>query len=225
MATAPRVQAGRPQGREAFFLAWCYERCNKADQAQTLAELQAIAGSFGMTLVLHKKSKGFLHWLEGTRGNVLVLADWREAKPILDGHSRLEEDGQLAELRGLQMCVLAQSDKMYRRASEWAVLIRQGGGMEIGVLHGYSREGVEAFIMQSLEAGSPTNVWEGCGGSPSPTSHIRDGAASSSHSLEATGSTAPRLSLATLMEALQNPEEASRLEEMIQGSMWQTYEE
>ena len=235
MATAPRVHVCRPQEQSTsskFCLVWCYERCNKADQGDTLTELQDIAASFGSDLVLHKKSAGFLSWLEKPRERVFLLADWREAKPIMEGLSR-----QTAAKQPIRvcMCILAQSDKVYRRATEWATLIRQSGGWNIKVLDGYSREGVEEFIMQSIEetmASRASRVVEGPS-SPSQVStfHTRDAAASSSSLPEAgqssfnpseeLGSASSSLSFVTLIRAVQDPQEAARLEEMIQRTMWQ----
>ena len=217
----------RPQEQVDFCLAWCYERCNKADQADTLAELQVIARSFGSSLVLHKKSTGFLNWLEGSREKVCLLADWREAKPIIDGLTRLTAARQ--QHIQLRMCILAQSDKMYRRASEWASLVRQGGGREIAVLDGYSREGVEEFLAQGFEPNEAVHAQE----EPSSsclTSHTRDVGANSSQDAEApprsetagsADSASSTLSLVNLMRAVQDPQEAARLEVMIQRAMWQ----
>lgn len=235
MATAQSAHVCRPQESASsanFCLVWCYERCNKADQGQTLIELQEVAASFGSNLVLYKKSTGFLNWLERATERVLLLADWREAKPIVDGVNLLT--AARSQQFHLEMCILAQSNKTYRRASEWAALIRQGGGRSIKVLDGYSREGVEEFIMQSIE-----DIHASCDGrsdldpASSPAFHTHDFDATSVHSLQEAGSTslqlsegsasasASAISLVSLIQAVQDPEEAARLEEMIQRTMWQ----
>ena len=106
--------------------------------------------------------------------------------------------------------------------------------MEIVVLDGYSREGVEEFIIQSLAETKSVKIQEElCPSSPIP--HTRDVGASSSQSAppgDPSGTTAEspsaafeRFSLGTLMRAVQDPQERARLEEMIQSTMWQPYED
>ena len=70
----------------------------------------------GYQFTCQKKSTGFLRWLEGMEGRVLLITDWREAKPIMEGLSNL---GQIQRI-DILMCVVARSDRMFRRAIDWA---------------------------------------------------------------------------------------------------------
>ncbi|CAE7244636.1 MDH1B [Symbiodinium sp. CCMP2456] len=235
MAPALRAQACWPQ-KQAFHLAWCYERCHKAEQVEALTQLHEVAASLGSTLVCHKKALGFLSWLQSASGNVLLLTDWREAKPIFEGVEHLTEGGP--QNFRVRMCITATSDRIHRRACEWANSIPQRGGWEVVVLDVFTRGGVEEFIVQS--AGEARNFIDYEQGnlvrSPSPT-YTDDVKHNTSHSPSKTSagkldlargsaSLCVRLSMATLKRALQDPDKATKLEEMIRSTMWhQHYED
>eukprot|EP00438_Fugacium_kawagutii_P024681 Skav230608 [mRNA] locus=scaffold168:456321:460659:- [translate_table: standard] len=44
------------------FIAWCYERCNKADQKDILKAISSMASTFRASLVCKKKAHGFMKW-------------------------------------------------------------------------------------------------------------------------------------------------------------------
>ena len=49
-----------------------------------LNEMKDIATSLKCKFRYEKKSMGFLSWMKGRTETVLLVADWREAKPIKD---------------------------------------------------------------------------------------------------------------------------------------------
>ena len=220
------------QQKQAFHLAWCYERCHKAEHVETLTKLHEVAASLGSTLVCHKKALGFLSWLQTASGNVLLLTDWREAKPIFEGVEHMTEGGP--QNFKVRMCITATSGRIYGRACEWANSICQNGGWEVVVLDVFSRGGVEEFIVQSTQEARSFYEQENLVPSPCPT-YIDDVKDKTSHSKTSAGksdlareaaSVCIRLSMATLKSALQDPDKATKLEEMIRSTMWhQVYED
>ncbi|CAE7645568.1 unnamed protein product [Symbiodinium sp. CCMP2456] len=56
----------------------------QAEHGDTRRDLMDLAASFGCKFVHHKKVLGFKSWLEGRKGSMLVIADWREAKPAIE---------------------------------------------------------------------------------------------------------------------------------------------
>ena len=232
MVSALRAQACRQQ-EQAFHLAWCYERCHKAEQVEALTKLHEVAASLGSTLVCHKKALGFLSWLQDASGKVLLLTDWREAKPIVEGVEHLM-DGRPQNFK-VRMCIMATSDRIFRRASEWANSILRGG-WEVVVLDVFSRGGLEEFIVQGSQAARNYYEQENLLPSRCPT-YPNDAKDLTSHSPSKTtspklelaresASLCIRLSMATLKATLQDPENATKLEEMIRRTMWhQLYED
>ena len=209
------------------------ERCHKTDQSETWIQLETVVESFGLSLQRYKKSSGLLNWLEEAQGKVLLLADWREAKPLVEGLDRLEAQGrQDIEVR---LCIVATSKAIHRRASQWAETIRQDGGMEIVVLDGFSCEGIEDFITQSVaKTQSSFNVQKKMG-APCPISYTQDvgptswqppkepkgGPGKYDFAAEITTPLCIRLSFSALIRTLQDPQKATKLEEMIRCTMWQ----
>ncbi|CAE7463007.1 unnamed protein product [Symbiodinium natans] len=220
MASA-HAHACRTQVQSGCHLAWCYERCKKAEHGDTLGELQGIAASFGVKLVLQKKSTGFLKWLGTAKENVFLLADWREAKPIVEGLGGLE---RLTGQQQLRMCILAQSDNSFQRASEWTMRVRQSHGIDILVLDGFSRAGVKDFIARSFDETSSCASQEGDTDTDSTRACSEDLMNDEAFD-EYLDDYAFRLSLPGLVRAVQDPQQAARLEQMIKHTMWQLYED
>ncbi|CAE7339545.1 unnamed protein product [Symbiodinium sp. CCMP2456] len=129
---------------EVTWLVWCFEHCSKPEQAAVRTELAGLATEFGCKFVYHKKSMGFLSWLKGRKGSVLLVADWREAKPIM------EEITKQKQRHDLRMCVVAQTATILRRASLWAGT--QRGCAEIMVTSGFLRHKVEEMIASHVQA-------------------------------------------------------------------------
>ncbi|CAE7548230.1 unnamed protein product [Symbiodinium natans] len=186
------------------WLVWCFEHCLKREHEQVQKELMHLATSLGVKFVCHKKAAGFLSWLDGRAGTMLIIADWRETKPIV---KKLSERSNRCILR---MCVVGRSEKMLRNASLFAG--RQSTGAEILVTSSFSCESVEEFIRSYVQAARETTK---CAeiklmSLPLQTKPIE---------------TLPWLSLPGLLESIQDPETAGMLEQLIRQTMWQVYED
>ncbi|CAE7948251.1 unnamed protein product [Symbiodinium sp. KB8] len=189
---------------EATWLVWCFEHCLKPEQAVVRKELAALATRFGCKFVWHKKSMSFLRWLEGRKGSILLVADWREAKPITEEISKQNKG------HDLRMCVVAQTATILRRASFWART--QNGCAEIMVTPGFLRHKVEELIASYVQAVQAKRNTEPA---------VRT---CSEIPVRCTGAD-EWLSLSSLLEAVQNPEQALGLEKLIRQTMWQLYED
>ena len=84
-----------------------------------------------------------MSWLEDSEDRVLLLADWREAKPVM------EELGKREGGHDVLMCVAAQSDKMFRRAVDWAT--KQRPDTDIMVSSSFSRQNLLDLFERHLE--------------------------------------------------------------------------
>ena len=89
-------------------------------------------------------------WLGGRCGSIVLVADWREAKPIMDWLNT-QEDGV-----NLRMVVVAQSEKIFRRASTWAS--HQKTGADILVTPGFSRSIIQEMVASHTHAVQATEV-------------------------------------------------------------------
>ena len=131
------IHSRQPAGTSTS-LVWCFEHCHKAEHRHTRAELADLASQYGFDFLCHKKCMGFMSWLRGSTGSVLLVAEWREAKPIM------EELDNWNDIPDFHMCVVARAKKMYDRACAWAE--RQSRSKRIVVSLGFSREMVEELI-------------------------------------------------------------------------------
>mmetsp|Transcript_22831 Transcript_22831/g.53812 ORF Transcript_22831/g.53812 Transcript_22831/m.53812 type:complete len:209 (-) Transcript_22831:159-785(-) len=123
---------------EAAALVWCYEGCMKWEQQNQRAELQTIAGSCGCRCSFYKKAIGFLRWMERkTRGTIILIVDWREVKPIVDGLSPLQ-------LQDVHIYVTARCEKSLLNAQSW--VNHQQRLFDISVLEKISEDSVEKLI-------------------------------------------------------------------------------
>ncbi|CAE7634373.1 unnamed protein product [Symbiodinium pilosum] len=95
-------------------LVWCFEHCQKPEQDELRAQMQNLAEMFGFNFLCFKKCMGFQSWLQGRRGSVLLVAEWREAKPIMEALDKTIEQPDL------RMCVVTRSEQMMRRAYTWS---------------------------------------------------------------------------------------------------------
>ncbi|CAE7907352.1 unnamed protein product [Symbiodinium microadriaticum] len=191
------VQAVCEQESDVW-LVWCFEHCCKAEHRQVYDELKDVATDTGCKFVHHKKCVSFVNWLEGRSGSIVLVADWREAKPIVDWLNN-QEDGY-----NLRMTVLAQSEKIFRRASAWAS--NQKTGADILVMPGFSRPLVEEMVASRTHAVQATEV------------------ASEGGEILVAPLPMP-LSLPSLLKAVQDPGQSALLEKIILQHMWQTYED
>mmetsp|Transcript_57749 Transcript_57749/g.135312 ORF Transcript_57749/g.135312 Transcript_57749/m.135312 type:complete len:213 (+) Transcript_57749:90-728(+) len=183
------------------WLVWCFEHCLKPEHRHVRKELVDLATQFGCKFVYHKKSMGFLEWAAGRKGSVLLVADWREAKPIMEelGKQSKNHDALIPTVR---LCIVAQTQKIAHRASLWA------GNKEITVTLGFSRQAVEKLVashmQQAVQAARVANPGVEVAIKPVPT----------------TG-----LSLSSLIQAVRDPKQALQLEQLILQTMWQLYED
>ncbi|CAE7663004.1 unnamed protein product [Symbiodinium pilosum] len=90
-------------------LVWCAEHCQKLEQDELRAQMQNLAEMFGLNFLCFKKCTGFQSWLQGRTGSVLLVAEWREAKPIMEALDRMTEQPDLR-----------LSEQSMRRAYTWS---------------------------------------------------------------------------------------------------------
>ncbi|CAE7232077.1 unnamed protein product [Symbiodinium natans] len=148
MATQTPFSFGGPNELDVW-LVWCFEHCLKPEHHDVREGLKHLAATVGCKFVCHKKSMGFLSWLDARKGAKLIIADWREAKPIIEELSMKKHVKHRSDVR---MCVVARSEKMFRRASVFVDRQRMGG-VEIMVATAFSCQSVEEFVhtcMQTL---------------------------------------------------------------------------
>ncbi|CAE6971540.1 unnamed protein product [Symbiodinium sp. CCMP2592] len=234
MASEPASSSsGQRQRRPQAWLVWCFEHCRKVENQNMHGELGQIASQCGMQLVLHKKFSGFLEWFRdvSSEDTVLLLTDWREVKPIVQGLG-----GQGQGCPHLRLCILAQSFTAYRSAVKW---VNSQTGREMPVFHGFTYESVlqvtldhmaEAaatigYSHQAQEAEEPPSQLEG---------YIPLRSSSSYRDLTAAQhpQPAPRsrtVGFVPLPESLADPDVraalAARLDEVMQQSQWVVYED
>ena len=158
---------------------------------------QCAASTPGCKFVCHKKSMDFLRWLEDREGSTLLIADWREAKPIL------VELSKNSKRHNLHLYVVARTEKIFHRASCWAG--EQSTGGQIMVTLGFSVEATKKFITRHTEMDEELPVMP-----PLQTTSM---------------DTRCLLSLPSLLAVVRDPVQADRLEKFIQNTMWQTYED
>ncbi|CAE6935404.1 unnamed protein product [Symbiodinium natans] len=184
-------------GRDVWLL-WCFEHCLKPEHGQVHEELMHLATSLDLKFARHKKAAGFLSWLDSRNSRtvtVLIIADWRETKPIV---AELSTRSNHCVAR---MCVVAQSEKMFRNASLFAG--RQSTGFEIVVASSFSCESVEELIR----------------------SYVRNAPETTRCGEIDTADTSRWLSLPSLRKSIQDPNTARMLEQLIRQTMWQVYED
>eukprot|EP00931_Biecheleriopsis_adriatica_P099261 TRINITY_DN7365_c0_g2_i1.p1 TRINITY_DN7365_c0_g2~~TRINITY_DN7365_c0_g2_i1.p1 ORF type:complete len:282 (-),score=19.47 TRINITY_DN7365_c0_g2_i1:218-1000(-) len=129
------VSLSKSQSRH-WYLVWCHERCHKPDAAKLRDMLLKVAAEGGGSIVLHKKSNKLLEWLaRHGESRYVLLSDWREAKPCLEGLGCSEG---VVKGQPLAFCVYCESMKTYERALEWAQGIPRGMVQVFGELSGAS---------------------------------------------------------------------------------------
>ncbi|CAE7825026.1 tef3 [Symbiodinium sp. CCMP2592] len=135
---------------EAATLVWCYEGCMKSEQQNQRAELQNIAGSCGCRCSFYKKAIGFLRWMERkARGAIILIVDWREVKPIVDGLSPLQ-------LQDVHIYVTTRCEKSLLNAQSW--VNHQRRLCDISVLEKISEDSVEKLIRYHVGETSSKDV-------------------------------------------------------------------
>jgi len=223
------------------WIAWCFERCNKADQNHALKELSGIARSLQSNFVCKKKAHGLMAWwLSMDMPHMVIFTDWREAKPLVENFTEFCSDSgkSLCDILGksVHLCIIAQSPKIHLRALEWAKLnmnnevkvIPQFSGPEI---YKYAEDCMEQEGLYDNKSLGSTIGSVNASETPSENSDASDGA--SSHKevttlplcVQETLTIAQSLSWTGLRNAVQDPFQAALLEKMIRETMVQVYED
>eukprot|EP00931_Biecheleriopsis_adriatica_P020977 TRINITY_DN1385_c0_g1_i4.p1 TRINITY_DN1385_c0_g1~~TRINITY_DN1385_c0_g1_i4.p1 ORF type:complete len:268 (-),score=53.68 TRINITY_DN1385_c0_g1_i4:19-822(-) len=106
--------------RKSWRLAWCFEHCHKAASDEMRKMLTRVVSKVGGEVCLFKKASQFLEWWpRNTDTPVVLLASWREVKPLMIGMSLSAGYPQpMQDLLGI--CVYASEPKVYEKASAWA---------------------------------------------------------------------------------------------------------
>lgn len=202
------------------FLAWCYERWNKAEQKHVLKDMSSLASILQSMFVCKKKAHGFMKWWSGAgMPHGVIFTDWREAKPLVEGLSEVAADygKPLDEILGesIHICVIAQSSKIYLRALEWGNIVMNN---QVKVVPQFSMAELKGYAKDCLKQ----EAFLDSGGLTCASDTLSETSASS-------GSTSPRLlcnseeklpwlNWTDLMIALQDPWQAALLEKAIKES-------
>ena len=135
------------------WVVWCFEHCLYREYDRLRKELTDSAMMSRCRFICHKKAMGFLSWLdEAQQARVLLIADWREAKPIM------EELGKKEPRHDILLCVAARSDRMFRRAVAWAS--KQSADTDIIVSSSFSCQNLEDLIERHLETSVTSWSWK-----------------------------------------------------------------
>lgn len=191
-------------------------------------ELGQIATQCGMQLVLHKKFSGYLQWFDdvSSEDTVLLLTDWREAKPIVQGLGGHEGPH-------LRLCILAQSQTAVRSATKW---VNSQTGREIPVLHGFTYESVLQVALDHMaEAVATIGYMHPAQEVEEPLSQVEEymllrSSSSNPHPIAAQHpEIRPRSRAAGVIPTLESLADraalAARLDEVVQQSQWEVYED
>eukprot|EP00928_Gymnodinium_smaydae_P006954 TRINITY_DN12484_c0_g1_i4.p2 TRINITY_DN12484_c0_g1~~TRINITY_DN12484_c0_g1_i4.p2 ORF type:complete len:356 (-),score=72.01 TRINITY_DN12484_c0_g1_i4:68-1135(-) len=141
-------------------LAWCSERCFKAEQADQLRELAEIAENAGGALVSFRKAKRYQQWLSQRKESAtpyVLATDWREAKPCLAGIMAMEEFVQdIASVLPLMLVVICnKSEAHYSRACNWASSLRTQKSLSVVAV---SADRVKQTVLGALSPTSSTGA-------------------------------------------------------------------
>ena len=164
-------------------------------------QLKDVATAAGCEFRYEKKYSDFLSWFQGRRETVLLLADWREAKPIQEQLSKRSESCDV------RMNVVAQWDKTFHRASTWASM--QPAASNIVVSSGTWLEAAKELVLHQQETSFPGRAAQNLHSPLFMDPH----------------KTFSCVSLPVLVKAVQDPKLAAELERIIRQTMWQTYED
>eukprot|EP00440_Ansanella_granifera_P009127 gb/GFBE01009887.1/.p1 GENE.gb/GFBE01009887.1/~~gb/GFBE01009887.1/.p1 ORF type:complete len:208 (+),score=40.75 gb/GFBE01009887.1/:1-624(+) len=99
-----------------WFVVWCHERSLKPQRSGMRQMLKHMVDMAGGTLLCIKKAATFVQWLSAnTDKPIVLLTDWREVKPIFEGMTTLAFD-----YRQLNIHVLAETPKEFERVILWS---------------------------------------------------------------------------------------------------------
>eukprot|EP00930_Biecheleria_cincta_P023555 TRINITY_DN17009_c0_g1_i1.p1 TRINITY_DN17009_c0_g1~~TRINITY_DN17009_c0_g1_i1.p1 ORF type:complete len:307 (+),score=45.63 TRINITY_DN17009_c0_g1_i1:67-987(+) len=117
--------------KTSWKLVWCCERCNKATNSETKNVFQTMAKMLGGTLhCLKKADKIKAH---PAKGHFIMVADWREAKPIVDIFAQ-----DTSMIRPSLMLIICSTGRSYENAVQWVAkeAVLKAPGTNFEVFHG-----------------------------------------------------------------------------------------
>eukprot|EP00931_Biecheleriopsis_adriatica_P071079 TRINITY_DN44933_c0_g1_i1.p1 TRINITY_DN44933_c0_g1~~TRINITY_DN44933_c0_g1_i1.p1 ORF type:complete len:276 (+),score=64.25 TRINITY_DN44933_c0_g1_i1:83-910(+) len=102
-----------------WFLVWCHEGCHKEGAMEMGKMLKDVITEAGGVLIRLKKASKFLDWWTYNADRPLVLlTDWREAKPCVEG---MHLSGRHVNANcPLGICIFTKMPQVFKRASAWA---------------------------------------------------------------------------------------------------------
>lgn len=124
--------ASKPGSKKPFWqLLWCCERCNKATNSETKNTLQNMAKIFGGSLQCIKKADKIKS--HPTKCDYVVVADWREAKPIVDIFVEVP-----SMTRPTSMLIICSTVRSYENALHWVAkeAVMKAPGVRFDVFRG-----------------------------------------------------------------------------------------
>lgn len=132
---APKRQlASKPGSKKPCWqLVWCCERCNKLSNSETKSAFQNIAERLGGRLHCLKKAQKIQ--THSVKCDYVLVADWRESKPLVD---IFVQDPSM--IRPAMMVILCSTLKSYENAIRWVATdsARQASHIHAEVLFGQS---------------------------------------------------------------------------------------
>lgn len=108
-----------------WHLVWCCERCNKLSGSETKNRFQDIAERLGGRLQCLKKAQRIQS--HAVKGNYVLVADWRESKPLVD---IFVQDPSMN--RPAVILIMCSSVKSYENAIRWVAM---DPGMQASKIH------------------------------------------------------------------------------------------
>lgn len=124
--------ASKPGSKKSCWqLVWCCERCNKAANSETKNAFQNMAKVFGGSL--HCLKKGDKIKAHPAKGNYVMVADWREAKPIVDIFAQ-----EPSVIRPTLMLIVCSTGRSYENAVHWVAkeAVLKAPSTQFEVFHG-----------------------------------------------------------------------------------------
>lgn len=129
--SASHQLASKPRSKKASWqLVWCCERCNKPASAEFKESLQRTVKTLGGNLhCLKKADKIKSHPL---KSRYILMADWREAKPILEIFAEIP-----SMTRPALMIIICSTGRSYENAVQYVERVStMSFAMRCEVLHG-----------------------------------------------------------------------------------------
>jgi hypothetical protein len=104
-------------------LVWCQERCHKPDMTLMYTVLAKAARKAGGVLVCHRKAAKYIGWRATNVEPHILLTDWREVKPSMQGLNELTGAGH--SKFPVFIYVLETKTQTFHRVAAWAKSFRE----------------------------------------------------------------------------------------------------